>query len=160
MFDNKITEIVNSGIETKGLNLLEDRPSVGSLSETDRFGSNEMHRFWLHSINIQESTITGSEPFPGEMLRPSSENVILPNSMIDLLVEYYRATYETLDFRRPFERSSSSDAVVIRVKMNRFGRCQIGFEVFGSVVFSQHVKSSYVVAKFITNNNEIDCYPE
>uniref|UniRef100_U9UCY9 Uncharacterized protein n=1 Tax=Rhizophagus irregularis (strain DAOM 181602 / DAOM 197198 / MUCL 43194) TaxID=747089 RepID=U9UCY9_RHIID len=47
--------------------------------------------------NIQQSIVTGSESFPGEMLGSASENVVMSNSMLDLLVEYYLVTYETLD---------------------------------------------------------------
>ena len=159
MFDGQVAETVNSGIETKGLELLENRPSVGSLSETDEFSSDEMHRFRLNSINIQESTITGSEPFPGELLNPSSKNIVLPNSMLDLMVEYYTATYESLEFRKPFGEGPL-DAVTIRIKMDRFGRCRIGSEIFGSAISPRHVKSSYVLAKFMTaNSDNVDCYP-
>ena len=42
IFDNRISEIVNSGVETKGLELLNYRSSIGSLSETDSFSSDEM----------------------------------------------------------------------------------------------------------------------
>ena len=53
MNDNRIRDIVvSSGNETKGLELLEDRPTVGSLSENDQFASNEIERFWLNSRNI------------------------------------------------------------------------------------------------------------
>ena len=154
MFDNKISEIVNSGMQTKGLEILKNRESVGSLSETE-FSSDDMHRFRLNYINIQESTITGSEPFPGEMLNPSSKNITLSSSMLDLMVEYYMATYESLEFRKPFGEGSL-DAIIIRIKMNRFGRCRIGSEFFGSVISSRHEKSSYILAKFMTNNG-IDC---
>ncbi|PKY35106.1 hypothetical protein RhiirB3_455485 [Rhizophagus irregularis] len=69
-----------------------------SESEADEFSADEMERFWLNSRNIQQSIVTGSESFPGEMLGPASENVVMSNSMLDLLVEYYLATYETLEF--------------------------------------------------------------
>jgi hypothetical protein len=156
MLDNKISEIVNSGMQTKGLEILKNRESVGSLSETE-FSSDDMHRFRLNYINIQESTITGSEPFLGEMLNPSSKNITLSSSMLDLMVEYYMATYESLEFRKPFGEGSL-DAIIIRIKMNRFGRCRIGSEFFGSVISSRHEKSSYILAKFMTNSG-IDCYP-
>src|SRR5205085_4746702 len=120
MLDNKISEIVNSGMQTKGLEILKNRESVG-LTE---FSSDNMHRFRLNYINIQESTITESEPFPGEMLNPSSKNITLSSSMLDLMVEYYMATYESLEFRKPFGEGSL-DAIIIRIKMNRFGRCRI-----------------------------------
>ena len=98
MADNHINGIINSGQKIKGLELLNKRPSVGSLSEADKFSSDEIERFWLNSRNIQQSSITGSEPFPGEMMRPTSENVVMQDLMLNLLVEYYMATYETLEF--------------------------------------------------------------
>jgi len=61
MNDSRITDLTNSGIETKGLDLLNNRPTVGFLSATDNFSSDEMYRFWLNSHIIQESTITGKE---------------------------------------------------------------------------------------------------
>jgi hypothetical protein len=95
MFDRQIDSQINDmRVETKGLELLSNRPSVGSLSETDEFSSDELHRFWLNSRNIEESPITGSEEFPGEMLKPVSENITLSDPMLDLMVRYYTATYE------------------------------------------------------------------
>ncbi len=156
--DNLIGDMISSGTQTKGLEFLENRPSVGSISETDEYTSDEMHRFWLNSINIRESLITGSESFPGEMLKPSDENVILSASMLDLMVNYYKATYETLEFRKPFGEGAEN-SVIIRVKINKFGRCQIGSEVFGSALSARHMKSSIIQAKFITNNSSVNCYP-
>jgi hypothetical protein len=159
MFDNQINNIINSGIsETKGLDLLNYRPSVGSLSETDEFSADEIHRFWLVSRNIRESTITGKETFPGEMLGPSFSDIVMTSNMLDLMVEYYMATYETLEFRKPFGEGAE-DSIVIQVKINKFGRCRIGSEIFGSSISSRHIKSSFVLAKFITENGNVDCYP-
>src|SRR6266540_3091940 len=121
MFDVQIEDIKSSGIETKRLELLENRPTVGSLSTTDRFSSNEMRRFLLHSRNIKESVITECEAFSGEMLRPYSNNILLSNEMLDRMVEYYEAAYENQDFWKPFGEGSES-AVIIRVKMNQFRR--------------------------------------
>ncbi len=117
-----------------------------------------MRRFLLHSRNIKESVITGCEAFPGEMLRPYSNNILLSNEMLDRMVEYYEAAYENQDFRKPFGEGSES-AVIIRVKMNQFGRCRISSEVFGSSMSLRHVKSSYILAKFITSDGNVDCYP-
>jgi len=77
MNDKQINNIVSSGIvDTKGLDILDTRPSVGSISEPDEFTSVEMERYLLYSQNIKESPIAGCEAFPGEMLGPSSEKVI------------------------------------------------------------------------------------
>jgi len=131
MFDSRISNIINSGVVTKGLDLLNNRPSVSSLSVADEFFSDEMHRFLLNSRNIQESIITGSEPFPGEMLNSKSDNILLSTNMLDLMVKYYMATYEKFEFRKPFE-IGPENAIVIGVKMNKFGRCRIGSKIFGS----------------------------
>jgi hypothetical protein len=157
--DNRISNMISSGIPTKGLELLNNRPTVGSLSEIDQFSSGEMNRFWLNSRNIQESRITGSEPFPGSMLKPASNNVLLSSSMLDLMADYYNVTYETLNFQKPFGEGVE-DAIVIRVSIDKFGRCQIGSEVFGSIVSARHTNSSFVSAKFATNGDGVDTYPE
>ena len=115
MFDNQINSIINSGVKVKGLDLLNYQPSVGSLSEADKFSADEMQRFWLASRNIQESAITGKEEFPGEMLGPVFNNIILSSDMLDLIVEYYMATYETLEFRKPFGEGAE-DSIIIQVK--------------------------------------------
>ena len=52
MSDICIDGIISSGVNTRGLELLEKRSPVGSLSETDEFSPDEMERFWLNSRNI------------------------------------------------------------------------------------------------------------
>ncbi|GBC32907.2 hypothetical protein GLOIN_2v1775288 [Rhizophagus irregularis DAOM 181602=DAOM 197198] len=158
MNDNRIGDIISSDIQTKGLELLEDRPTTGSISAADQFSSDELERFWLNAKNIQESTITGCEPFPGEMLKPSSE-AIMTESMLELMVAFYNASYiEMYKFRKPADEIIQ-DSITIRVKINQFGRCRIGSEVFGSAMSVRHTKSSCVLAKFITSDGEVDSYP-
>ncbi|RHZ78197.1 hypothetical protein Glove_166g166 [Diversispora epigaea] len=70
--DNRINEMIYTENNTKGLEILNTRQSVGSLSEMDQFGHDEMRRFWMYSRTIQESTISGKEPFPGEIHQKSS----------------------------------------------------------------------------------------
>ncbi|GET49776.1 hypothetical protein GLOIN_2v1775288 [Rhizophagus irregularis DAOM 181602=DAOM 197198] len=139
MFDNQISNIINSGVESKGLDLISNRPSVGSLSEADQFSADEMRRFWLTSRNIHESTTTGKEAFPGEMLRPVFNDIVMSSDMLDLIVEYYMASYETMEFRKPFGEGAE-DSIIVQVKMNQFG-------------------SSFILAKFMTESGDIDCYP-
>ena len=121
MYDSQIGSIISSGVEAKGLEFLDNRPSVGSLSATDQFTTDEIYRFWIYSQNIKESHVTGSEKFPGEFLKPSSNNIIISNEMLDLIVKYYIATYEDLEFRKPFG-DDSENAITIWVKMNQFRR--------------------------------------
>ena len=159
IFDSQVESIISSsGVEMKGLELLGRRPSIGSLSVTDEFSSDEMHRFWMNSQNILVLKVSGSENFPGEFLKPSFNNTLLSSEMLDLMVEYYLATYVLFGFRKPFSEGSDDD-IVIRIKMNQFGRCRIGSEVFGSSISIRHAKSSYILAKFITKDGTVDCYP-
>ena len=96
MFDKQIDSSICSGVETKGLDLLEKQPSIGSLSSTDQFEADELRRFFMISQNIQKSYISGCERFPGEFLKPTSDNVILSDEMAYLMIEYYRLIYVNL----------------------------------------------------------------
>ena len=118
-----------------------------------------MHQFLLNSRNIQESAITGSELFPDEMLNSKSDNILLSSNILDLMVEYYMITYEMFEFQKPF-RTGPENAIVIGVKVNKFERCQIGSKIFSSSISSRHVKSSFVLAKFMSDNDVINCYSE
>ncbi|CAB4403355.1 unnamed protein product [Rhizophagus irregularis] len=118
MFDKQIENIISSsGIEVKGLELLNSQRTIGSLSVyTDEFLSDEMHRFWLNSQNIKDSQISGKEGFPGEFLKPVSHNILLSSEMLNLMVEYYNATYESFGFRRPLVEGLDND-IIIRSKL-------------------------------------------
>src|SRR5271155_4795670 len=96
----------------KGLHLLKNRPFVSFLSANDQFASDEMEKFWLNSRNIQNSIITGCETFPGEMLNPSSENVLLPEKIIDLIVNFYTDTYVTYEFCKPADELLQSSIMI------------------------------------------------
>ena len=154
MFD---TQILAKSSGTKGIELLETRPNVRSLSATDEFSFDEMYRFLLHSKDIQNSVITEREAFSGEMLKPSFENILMTAEMLDRMIEYYTAIYEMHNFQKLFGEETD-DSIIIRVMMDKFGRCRIGSEIFGSIMSSRHISSSYILAKFMTNTDEVDCY--
>src|SRR5271170_7398046 len=137
MNDNRIESIINSDIQTKDLHLLENRPSVGSLSVSDQLASDEMEKFWLNSRNIQNSIITGCETFSGEMLNPSSENMLLPKKIIDLIVNFYTDTYVTYEFRKPADELIQS-SIMIHIIINQFEGYRIRSEVFGSLMSNRH----------------------
>ncbi|EXX59937.1 hypothetical protein RirG_184520 [Rhizophagus irregularis DAOM 197198w] len=73
----------------------------------------------------------------------------MSNLIPDLLVEYYLATYKTLEFQKPFGEGHKNSRI-ISVKMKQFGRCRISSETFGS---------NMSAPKFITQDGSIDCYP-
>ncbi|EXX71970.1 hypothetical protein GLOIN_2v1786477 [Rhizophagus irregularis DAOM 181602=DAOM 197198] len=84
---------------------LKNHPIIGSLSENDQFASDKMERFWLNSKNI----------------------------LLDLMIDYYIATYEMYNFRKPSD-AIEQDVITIHVKMDKFGRYRIGSEMFGSAL--------------------------
>src|SRR3989440_5181940 len=137
MNDNRIREI-SSSVDIRGLNLLDSRTTVDTLSENDEYSYDEMERFWSNSRNIRQSIATGSEPFPGEMLNPQSE-LVLSKKMLDLMVEYYLASYENFDFQVPFD-DGPDDSIV------------------SSTMSSRHVKSSFILVNFITCDDKVNCY--
>jgi hypothetical protein len=76
----------------------------------------------INTHNIQESVINGSERFPGKLLRPKNPNLIIPAEMLDLLVEYYKASYETMSFQKPFTEDFNN-SVILRNRANQYGKC-------------------------------------
>src|SRR5436190_22015675 len=116
-----------------------------------------MERFWSNSRNIWQSIATRSELFLGEMLNPKSE-IVLSKEMLNLMVEYYLASYENFDFQAPFDDGLEDSIVISHVTINKFGRCRIGSEVFSSTMSSRHVKSLFILVNFITRDDNVDCY--
>ena len=118
----QIDDIISSSFETKGLELLNNRPSVGSLSETNEFSTDEMYRFLMNSRNVLTSPITGSEEFLSEFLKLQFKNIHLERSIHNLLIEYYTVTYVNLIFKKLFTENSSGSIIVLD-KMKQYGRC-------------------------------------
>jgi hypothetical protein len=56
----------------------------------------------MNTYNIQRSVITGTEQFLGKLLNPQRLNSSISAEMLDILVEYYKAAYELMNFRKPF----------------------------------------------------------
>jgi hypothetical protein len=159
MAETHVNDIINSGLEVKGLELIDKRSSVGSLSDANEFSTEELHRFLMYSRNILESPVNGSEKFPGNLLKPQFENINLDGQIHDLLVEYYADTYVDLTFRRPFTEDTPNSVIVLG-KATQYGRCQIGAEIFGSTISPRNIKNSFILAKFINRDgNSVDIYP-
>jgi len=55
MTDYQVDNIISSGIETKGLEIFNNRPTVGSLSDTNEIPTDEMYHFLMNSRNIIDS---------------------------------------------------------------------------------------------------------
>ena len=110
MTEVQINDIISSSSEVMGLELLDKRPSVGSLSE---FPTDEMYRFLMNSRNILESPITGCEEFLGKFLAPQSEDIRLDEQIYDLLIKYYEDTYVDSIFRKPFTENLPNSTIII-----------------------------------------------
>ncbi|RHZ58485.1 hypothetical protein Glove_373g11 [Diversispora epigaea] len=124
------------------LEILNTRQFVRSFSEMNQF----------------ESTISGKEPFSGEMLKPFSENIPLSaDGILDLMIAYYNDTYENMKFRKPFE-TDSLNSIIIPLKINKYCHCRISSEIFSSIFSPRHQKSSYILAKFTSEDDSIDIY--
>ncbi|GBB85072.1 hypothetical protein RclHR1_11640010 [Rhizophagus clarus] len=155
MTKTQINDIISSSSEVIGIELLNKLPSVSSLSE---FLTNEMYQFLMNFRIISESPITGCEEFPGIFLAPRSEDISFDEQIYDLLIEYYKDTYVDSIFRKLFTENLPNSMIIIN-KANRYRRCQIGAEIFGSAAATQHIKSLFVLAKFINHDgNSVDTY--
>ena len=118
-----------------------------------------MYWFLIHSNDIQNLVITGSEALSGEMLKLSSEDILMTPKILNWMVEYYNAIYKMHNFWKPFEKGTD-DSIIICVSINKFERCQIGSEIFSSEMSYWHNTNSYILVKFIMNADEVDCYPD
>ena len=87
----------------------------------------------MNSQNILESQISGSEWFPKKFLKPTSNNVIISNEMIDLIIEYYSVTYTNFKFQKPFGEGPKN-FIIIGIKFDKFERYRIGSEFFSLII--------------------------
>ncbi|RHZ90205.1 hypothetical protein Glove_4g15 [Diversispora epigaea] len=73
----------------------------------------------------------------------------IPGKIYCVLWEYLEEPFET----------DSLNSIIIPLKINKYCRCQIGSEIFGSTFSPRHQKSSYILAKFASEDDSIDIYP-
>ena len=111
-----------------------------------------------------DDTITGSEAFPGDMLTPRKNRVSLPDTIYELLVQYYNDTYDwnLVSIAElasgDLSSSNSHQPIVVLPNVDQFGRIRIAAETFGSKIAPRYQRSSYILAKFIQDNESI-VYP-
>jgi len=148
------------------LGLVKSRPTAGSLAMYDGFDSSELHQFRQNFRIESDITITGSENFPGEMLTPRNDRVSLPDDIYELLVYYYNDAYYDLEFvtiagasDKLILEEESEDFIVVLPNITQHGRIRIGSEIFGTNIAPRYRKNSYILAKFIQDNETIDTFP-
>jgi hypothetical protein len=145
---------------TEALHLVQSRATAGSLAAYDKFEFAELYRFMQIYRQETDTTITGSEPFPGEILG-KIDRISLPDSIYELLISYYNNTYNEWDFVSIAEMSNdlSSNSVLVLPFANQFFRIRIATETFGSVNSPRYQRSSNILAKFMHDDDSVDTYP-
>ncbi|CAB5360544.1 unnamed protein product [Rhizophagus irregularis] len=84
-------------------------------NENESLESEELQAFLDISEKLVSGGATGTEEYPGELLSLIKLNVILPDDILDLLVDYYNRAYEEYNFSRPQLDPSSSTENYIAV---------------------------------------------
>lgn len=137
-----------SGLLKESINLLVPRKAVGSLALTIERG--ELQHF-LSMRHNTFSKIYGNEPIPGQFLKPSFFNVIMPLELRRFLCEWYATLYE---------KEQEEILGFMDLMINQHARLQIGTEIFGSMISNQHEKNATILANWKAANDEsIDIYP-
>jgi hypothetical protein len=139
------------------LDIIKPKKSTGSLSVLDDFESDEYQNFIRLSCIEDESAI-GTEPFPGKLMNPCQETN-LPNDILDLLVEYYDNLYDDSFISISSITASSNNCNVVNPRIKQYGRLRIGADIYGSVQAARHEKSSYILARFVQDDETVDTYP-
>src|SRR5437879_142146 len=100
------------------------------------------------------------------MLTPRNDRVSLPDDIYELLVYYYNDAYYDLEFvtiagasDKLILEEESEDYIVVLPNITQHGRIRIGSEIFGANIAPRYRKNSYILAKFIQDNETIDTFP-
>jgi hypothetical protein len=139
------------------LDIIKPKKSTGSLSVLDDFESDEYQNF-IRLSRIEDESAIGTEPFPGKLMNPCQETN-LPNDILDLLVEYYDNLYDDSFISISSITASSNNCNVVNPRIKQYGRLRIGADIYGSVQAARHEKSSYILARFVQDDETVDTYP-
>jgi hypothetical protein len=145
--ESRIGQIRKNSPLFQSLLLLEKRKAQGSLQFTETFETDELVTYLDMAERVTAGTnISGTEQYPGMMLRPHFSNVTLPPDIFQLLKDYYHDLY---GIQHP-----------IGPVIQQFGRLQLGSEIYGATISLRHEKRSYIRAKFLAQrDNTVDIYP-
>ncbi len=142
LIDYYLTCRWSSGLLDESLCLLIPRKAVGSLALTEE--RDELQHFL--SMRHNTFTFSGTEKLPGQMLKPSYLQVIMPLELRRSLCEWYSTLYE----KEQSEILGFMDLVI-----NQHARLQIGAEIFGSMISSQQEKNATIFAKWKAISDKI-----
>src|SRR5256886_8775085 len=100
------------------------------------------------------------------MLTSRNNRISLLDDIYELLVYYYNDAYYDLEFvtiTGAFDKlileEELEDFIVILPNITQHGCIRIGSEIFGVNITPQYRKNSYILAKFIQDNEMIDTFP-
>src|SRR5207253_10138128 len=100
------------------------------------------------------------------MLTPRNDRVSLLDDIYELLVYYYNDAYYDLEFvtiAGAFDKlileEESKDFIVVLPNITQHGRIRIRIKIFGANIASRYRKNSYILAKFIQDNETIETFP-
>ena len=51
-----------------------------------------------------------------------------------------------------------SDDIIVNSKIKQYGRLRIGADIYGSIQAARYKKSSYILARFVQNDEIIDTF--
>ena len=138
------------------LDIIKPKKSAGSLAALDDFASDEYQNFMRLSL-IEEESAFGTEQFPGMLMKPCQKTT-LPNYILDILVKFYNSLYDD-HFISISSIMGQTNYNVVRSNIKQYGRLRIGADIYGSVQAARHEKSSYILARFVQEDETIDTYP-
>src|SRR5437764_14924405 len=95
------------------------------------------------------------EPFPGELISLCHETN-LSADILDLLVEYYDNSYDDYFISISSMSTSSINCNIVNSRIKQYGR--LGVDIYGSVQTARYEKSSYILVRFIQDDESIDTY--
>lgn len=146
----------DSDLLYSSLDIIKPKKSAGSLAALDDFASDEYQNFIRLSL-IEEESAFGTERFPGTLMTPC-QKATLPSPILDYLVEFYNSLYNDY-FIAISSLTGSTNDIVVTSNIKQYGRLRIGSDIYGSVQAARHVKSSYILARFVQEDGTIDTYP-
>src|SRR5260364_177941 len=93
MQSNSLLDVLSSRAEghlQTCLQFIEQETMSGSLSIYNR---NDYQKFLSMSVNVEDNSGTGSEPFLSKLLGPNKKSITLLKDLYALLVNYYNNAY-------------------------------------------------------------------
>ncbi|CAG8729407.1 5093_t:CDS:1, partial [Racocetra fulgida] len=93
LMNNSLDEVVSNAKKnvklSDSLTILKGRISGDSIDISDEFEIQDLLQFYKLRTIIDQEEFFGYKPFSGIFLGPKSENAILQNDILDLLVKFY-----------------------------------------------------------------------